>query len=91
MLCRLVNISICNMLFRFDPMAQMVAVMCSLHGRMGSARSNGCRCLGVRVDRSDPLAPKVGASPNSMHDRGGSYYDFSPRGRAESAQSTGVC
>ena len=65
MLCRLVSISIGNMLFRFDPMVRMVAVMCSLHGRMGSARSNGCRCSDVHADRSDPLGLKVGASPNS--------------------------
>ena len=66
MLCRLVSISIGNMLFGFDPMVRMgVTVMCSLHGRMGSARSNGCRCSDVHADRSDPLGLKVGASPNS--------------------------
>ena len=36
-------------------------------------------CLDVHADRSDPLALKVGSSPNSMHDCGGSSYDLPPR------------
>ena len=75
-----------NMLFGFDPMVRMVAVCVASAGGCG-IRAIERFCSDVHADRSDPLALKVGSSPNSIC--GSSYYDLPPPGRTESAQSAG--